>query len=87
MQSRKPIFSDISDLMLDAFSAAQAAGEEAKNVFRAQLDRFAEDFDLVSRDEFETLKASFDTMRAELDALKKDNLETISSETDTNTGN
>lgn len=70
MQSRSPLFSDLADLMTDAFSAAQAAGEEARTAFRAQAERAAAELDLVSRDEFEAVRAQADAALAEVDSLK-----------------
>jgi len=70
MQSRSPLFADLADLMTDAFSAAQAAGEEARSVFRAQAERMAGELDLVSRDEFEAVRAQAETALAEVEALK-----------------
>ena len=69
MQSRSPLFADFADLMSDAFSAAQAAGEEAKTVFRSQAERMAAELDLVSRDEFEAARAEADAARAEIESL------------------
>lgn len=78
MQSRNPVFADLADLMTDAFSAAQAAGSEARAVFRTQAERMASDLDLVSREEFEALKTQADKLKrdneslvARLDALEK----------------
>lgn len=70
MQSRTPLFADFADLMTDAFSAAQAAGEEARAVFRAQAERMAGELDLVSRDEFEALRARADAAEAQIESLK-----------------
>lgn len=70
MQSRTPLFADLADLMTDAFSAAQAAGEEARVVFRAQAERMASELDLVSRDEFEAMRAQADAANAEIESLK-----------------
>lgn len=70
MQSRNPLFSDLADLMTDAFSAAQAAGDEARAVFRAQAERMASELDLVSRDEFEALRAEADASAARLESLE-----------------
>lgn len=70
MQSRSPLFADLADLMTDAFSAAQAAGEEARSVFRAQAERMASELDLVSRDEFEAVRAQADAAAAEVESLK-----------------
>jgi BMFP domain-containing protein YqiC len=76
MQSRSPLFSDLADLMTDAFSAAQAAGEEARTAFRAQAERVASELDLVSRDEFEAVRAQADAAVAEVESLKA-RLETL----------
>ena len=70
MQSRSPLFADLSDLMTDAFSAAQAAGEEARTVFRAQAERMASELDLVSRDEMDALRSELDVARAEIESLR-----------------
>lgn len=70
MQSRSPLFADFANLMTDAFSAAQAAGEEARAVFRAQAERMASELDLVSRDEVESLRAQADAAQAEIESLK-----------------
>lgn len=70
MQSRSPLFADLADLMTDAFSAAQAAGEEARSVFRAQAERMAQELDLVSREEFESLRAEADAAAARIESLE-----------------
>lgn len=69
MQSRSPIFSDLADLMTDAFAAAQAAGEEARQAFRAQAERLAGELDLVSREEFEAVRLKAEKAEADLAAL------------------
>lgn len=70
MQTRNPLLNDFADLMTDAFGAAQAMGEEARAVFRARADSMIADMDLVSREEFDAVKAALDDSRAEIDALK-----------------
>jgi BMFP domain-containing protein YqiC len=77
MQSRSPIFNDLADLMTDAFSAAQAAGEEARTALRARAERMAAELDLVSREEFDAVReraeaaeASLDTLKTRIDALE-----------------
>ena len=67
MQSRNPVFADLADLMTDAFSAAQAAGSEARAVFKAQAERMASELDLVSREEFDALKAQAETRHPGVD--------------------
>lgn len=70
MQSRSPLFADFADLMTDAFSAAQAAGQEARSVFRAQAERMASELDLVGREEFEAVRAIAMAVREENESLK-----------------
>lgn len=70
MQTRNPLLNDFAELMTDAFSAAQAAGEEAQSVFRAQADKMAARMDFVSREEFDAVKAVAQAAREEADALK-----------------
>ena len=70
MQSRNPIFADMADLMTDAFSAAQAAGDEARSVFRSQAERLVGELDLVQREEFDALKARFEALAQENESLR-----------------
>jgi len=70
MQTRNPLLNDFADLMTDAFGAAQAMGEEARAVFRARADRMVAEMDLVSREEFDAVKAALDESQAEVEALK-----------------
>ncbi|MGK0266323.1 MAG: BMFP domain-containing protein YqiC [Maricaulis sp.] len=69
MQTRNPLLNDFAGLMTDAFGAAQAVGEEARTAMRAQADRFIADMDLVSREEFDVVKAALATAREEIEAL------------------
>ena len=70
MQSRTPLFADVADLMSDAFSAAQAAGEEARAAFRARAERLIEEFALVSREEFESVRAEVEAAHAQIESLQ-----------------
>lgn len=69
MQSRSPFFNDLADLMTDAFSAAQAAGEEARTALRGRAERFAEELDLVTREEFDAVRTRAEAAEAGLEAL------------------
>lgn len=71
MQSRNPIFADFADLMTDAFGAAQSAGQEARSVFRAQVERMVSELDLVTREEFDALKARVDALAAQNESLRE----------------
>jgi BMFP domain-containing protein YqiC len=68
MQTRNPLLNDFADLMTDAFGAAQAMGEEARTVFRA---RMVAEMDLVTREEFDAVKAALDASQDEVAALTK----------------
>jgi BMFP domain-containing protein YqiC len=72
MQTQNPFLDEISKLTTAAVGVAQAAGEEAKAAFRAQVDKMAAEADLVRRDEFEALKAEIAALRAEISSLKGD---------------
>ena len=67
MQSKNPLFEDFAKAMEGAVGLAQAAGEEAKGMVRAQGDRLAAELDLVRRDELDAVKA---VLTAEIAALK-----------------
>lgn len=70
MQSQNPFLDEMSKLTTAAMGLAQAAGEEAKAAFRAQVDRLAAEMDFVRRDEFDALKAELAALREELARLK-----------------
>jgi BMFP domain-containing protein YqiC len=70
MQSQNPFLDEMSKMTTAAIGMAQAAGEEAKAAFRAQVDRMASEMDLVRRDEFEALKAEIAVLRTEISRLK-----------------
>jgi BMFP domain-containing protein YqiC len=56
MQTRNPIFDDLSKVMAGAAGMAQAANDEVKTLFRSQAERFVAEMDLARRDEIEALK-------------------------------
>ncbi|GHB30496.1 hypothetical protein GCM10007094_18640 [Pseudovibrio japonicus] len=55
-QSPNRMFDEFAKLMTDAAGVAQGAKREMETAFRAQIERFMSDMDLVSRDEFDTVK-------------------------------
>jgi BMFP domain-containing protein YqiC len=57
MQSTSSILDDVARLMTTGIGMAQGVQDEAKSFMRAQADRFVADMDLVTRDEFESVKA------------------------------
>ena len=70
MHTRNPLLDEFAKLTTGAVGLAQAAGEEAKAVFRAQADRMAAEFDLIRRDDFDALKAEVAALRAEVETLR-----------------
>ena len=55
-QSPNRMFDEFAKLMTDAAGVAQGAKREVETAFRAQIERFMSDMDLVTRDEFDTVK-------------------------------
>ncbi|MEP1229728.1 MAG: accessory factor UbiK family protein [Litorimonas sp.] len=70
MQSKSRPLDDISNLLTNAVGAAKGVGDEIKAMGRSQAEKLIVDMDLVSRDEFEVLKARLDVALAEIETLK-----------------
>ena len=78
MQTRSRILDDISQLMTNAMGVAQGAREEAETAMKSLMDRWLADRDLVTREEFDAVRAMAqkareenEVLRARLDALEK----------------
>ncbi len=78
MQTRSPMFDDLAQLLTSAAGAAQGVREEVETMVRAQVERAADQLDLVSREEFDAVRAMAvaaqeraDALEAELAALKE----------------
>lgn len=56
MQTRSKIFDDISQLMTNAAGVAQGARSEAENAARGMLERFLNESNLVTREEFDAVR-------------------------------
>jgi BMFP domain-containing protein YqiC len=69
MQTRNKILDDISQLMTNAMGVAQGARDEAQNALKGLVDRLLADRDLVTREEFEAVRAMAQKAREENDAL------------------
>ena len=65
----KPL-NDLSNLMTNAVGAIKGVGSEVKAMGRSQAEKFVQDMDLVTREEFDVLKARLDEALAEIDVLK-----------------
>ncbi len=70
MQTRNKIFDDLSQLMTNAMGVAQGARDEAETAMKSLFDRFLADRDLVTREEFEAVRAMAQKAREENEALK-----------------
>ena len=70
MQSKSKPLEDLSNLVANAVGAAKGVGDEIKAMTRSQAEKFIADMDLVSRDEFDVLKARLDAALAEIETLK-----------------
>lgn len=71
MQSKSRPLDDISNFLTNAAGALKGVGDEVKAMSRSQAEKFIADMDLVSRDEYEVLKARLDKALAEIEALKQ----------------
>jgi BMFP domain-containing protein YqiC len=70
MQTRSKVFDDLSKLMTNAMGVAQGARAEAETAFKGALDRWLADRNLVTRDEFDAVRAMAQKAREENEALK-----------------
>ncbi len=57
MQTNNRLFDDLAKVVTSAAGAAQGVRGEMDSLLRAQIERIANDLDLVPRDEFEAVKA------------------------------
>ena len=70
MQSQNKIFDDISKVASSAAGALNSVKGEMEDGFKAWLDRQLAGMDLVTRDEFDVVKAMAEKAREENDALR-----------------
>lgn len=68
-QTNNRLLDELAKLLTDAAGAAQGVQREAANLFKAQGERIVREMDLVSREEFEAVKAMAQKAREENDAL------------------
>ena len=69
MQSQNKFLDDISQLMTNAAGIAQGAKDEAETAMKGMVDRFLADRNLVTREEFDAVRAMAIKAREENDAL------------------
>ena len=70
MQTRNRFLDDVGQLMTNAMGIAHGAREEAENAMRSMVDRFLADRDLVTREEFDAVRAMAQKAREENEALR-----------------
>ena len=70
MQTRNKILDDIGQLMTNAMGVAQGARDEAQNAMKSLMDRWLADRDLVTREEFDAVRAMAQKAREENEVLK-----------------
>ena len=70
MQTRSKFFEDMSQLMTNAMGVAQGAKDEADTALKSWFDRFLADRNLVTREEFDAVRAMAQKAREENELLK-----------------
>jgi BMFP domain-containing protein YqiC len=70
MQTRNKILDDLAHLMSNAMGVAQGAKVEAETALKGLVDRFIADRNLVTREEFDAVRAMAQKAREENEALK-----------------
>ena len=68
-QANNRILDELARMMTDAAGAAQGVKREVETLVRSQGERFLRDMDVVSREEFEAVKAMAEKARAENEQL------------------
>lgn len=68
-QTSNRLFDDIARLMTDAAGAAQGIRREIENLVKSQAERFLQNMDIPSREEFEAVKAMAVLAREENERL------------------
>ena len=68
-QTNNRLLDELAKLLTDAAGAAQGVRREAETLMRSQGERFVREMELVSREEFDAVKAMAQKAREENDAL------------------
>jgi BMFP domain-containing protein YqiC len=69
MQTKNPMLDDLSKIATNALGALQGAKAEVERMARQQVERMVAQMNLVSRDEFDALKAVAAAARADNERL------------------
>ena len=70
MQSENPFLDQVAKFVTNAAGAAKGVRDEIATLVRTQGERFANDLELVPREEFEAMKAVALKARSEIETLK-----------------
>lgn len=70
MQTRNKVLDDLAQLMSNAMGVAQGARTEAETALKGLVDRWLADRNLVTREEFDAVRAMAQKAREENEALK-----------------
>lgn len=70
MQTKSKVFDDLAQLMSNAMGVAQGAKTEAETAMKGVIDRFLADRNLVTREEFDAVRAMAQKAREENETLK-----------------
>ncbi|MFN3371207.1 MAG: accessory factor UbiK family protein [Sphingomonadaceae bacterium] len=70
MQNQNPLFEDFARLLSSMAGTMAGAGREAEARMKEKLRELVGGLDIVSREEFEAVKAMAASTKAELEALK-----------------
>ncbi|MBO6633118.1 accessory factor UbiK family protein [Parvibaculum sp.] len=69
-QTQNRIFDELGRLFTNAAGAAQGVRQEVETVLRGQAERLIADMDLVTREDFDAVRAMAQLAREENEALK-----------------
>lgn len=77
MSTSNRFFDDVSKMMTSAAGVAKGVRDEAETAVRSQVERWLSDMDLVTREEFDAVRAMAlkareenETLKTRLDALE-----------------
>lgn len=70
MQTRNPRMDDLAQLMMNSMGVARGARDEFETAMKGMLDRWLAGRDLVTREEFDAVRAMAEKARAENEALR-----------------
>jgi len=69
MEARRRLLDDIAKLATSAAGIVQGTGQEVEQLLRQRVERLLDSFDLVTREEFEVVKAMAEAARRENEEL------------------